>query len=96
MYRIVQNSALAESEVMMAECRGQISSSSHLERSHFDTITAVCKSAMVSDNRSCRFIQGKIPLFHVQERIFLHHLIFVFLKINHRFEIYVQIGICEQ
>jgi hypothetical protein len=88
MYRIVQNNALAEFEDMMAECRGQISSSGHLERSHFDTITAVRKSAMLSDNRLCRFLQGTIPVFHVQERIFLHHSIFVFLQINHRFELY--------
>ena len=74
MLRIVQNVALGGSLVMMAECRGQISSSGHLERSHFDTITAVCKSAMLSDNRLCRFIQRTIPVFHVQERIiFLHH-----------------------
>ena len=71
---------------MMVECRGQISSSGHLERSHFDTITAVCNSAMLSDNRLCRL--RTIPVFHVQERIiFLHHLIFVFFKINHRFEL---------
>lgn len=65
MYRIVLNGALAESEVMMAECQGQKSSSGHLERSHFDTITAVCKSAMLSDNRLCRFIRRKIPVFRV-------------------------------
>jgi hypothetical protein len=79
MYRIVQNGALAESDVMMAEYRGQISSSGHLERLHFDTITAVCKSAILSDNPLCRFIQRTIPVLHVQERIFLQHLIFVFL-----------------
>ena len=90
MCRIVQNGARAESEVMMAECRGQISSSGHFERSHFDTITAVCKSAMLNDNFLCRFIQGTIPVFQVQERIFLHYLIFVF---NHRFELYRSVSV---